>query len=132
MLEETLSRLAGGCLSEKPWDFKSFIIEYGPLYSIHFKVYSSFQLVNVKVGEFFSVIVRLDPTKHFAEKPRESHSLPTRSSDDIYPSWINITSPERNQEATLYPQELTSALLIQMLSWVHLRGNTSCDYRGFQ
>ena len=26
--------------------------------------------------------------------------------------WINITIPERNQEATLYLQELTSTLLI--------------------
>ena len=33
----------------------------------------------------------------------------------------NITTiPERNQEATLYLQELTSALLIQKLSPVHL------------
>ena len=45
--------------------------------------------------------------------------------------WINITIPERNQEATLYLQELTSALLIQMLVQVHLTGNTSHDYQGF-
>ena len=58
---------------------------------------------------------------------------------NIYPTGINITIPERNQEATLYPQELTSTLLIQMLFWVHgpcgsgvaqqphLRGNKSLD-----
>ena len=34
--------------------------------------------------------------------------------------WINITIPERNQEATLYLQELASALPIRMLFWVHL------------
>ena len=59
-------------------------------------------------------------------------------------SWMNITwsraprgpaIPEHNQEATLYLQELTSALLIQKLSLVHLigpgallrGGNTSHD-----
>ena len=30
----------------------------------------------------------------------------------IYPTGINITIPERNQEATLYLHELTSALPI--------------------
>ena len=40
-----------------------------------------------------------------------------------------ITIPERNQEAILYLQELTSTLLIQKLVQVHLRGNTSCDYQ---
>ena len=52
-LKETLSRLAEGCFNEKPWDFKSFIIEYGSLYSICCKVYSSCQLVNMEVGEYF-------------------------------------------------------------------------------
>ena len=39
--------------------------------------------------------------------------------------WINITIPERNQEATLYLQELASTLPIQKLSQVRLRDNTS-------
>ena len=34
------------------------------------------------------------------------------------------TNSEHNQEVTLYPQELKSALLIQMLSQVHLTGST--------
>ena len=42
------------------------------------------------------------------------------------------TRPEHNQEATLYPQELTSTLLIQKLSQVHLTDNTSLNYQGFQ
>ena len=42
-------------------------------------------------------------------------------------SWINITRPERNREATLYPQELTPALLIQMIFLVHLLNSTSPD-----
>ena len=60
---------------------------------------------------------------------------------NIYPTGINITIPERNQEAALYPQELTSALLIQKLSRVHLHragplwgltGNTSHDCQSLQ
>ena len=43
-----------------------------------------------------------------------------------------ITIPERNQEVTLYLQELTSALLIQKLVQVHLTGNKSLDYQSFQ
>ena len=35
-------------------------------------------------------------------------------------SWINIITPEHNQEATMYLQELTSTLLIQRLIQVHL------------
>ena len=54
------------------------------------------------------------------------------STINIYPTGINITRPECNQEVTLYPQELTSTLLIQKLSQVHLRGNTSNDYQSLQ
>ena len=46
--------------------------------------------------------------------------------------WIDIiTIPERNQEAAMYLQELTSTLLTQKLVQVCLTGNTSCDYQGF-
>ena len=69
---------------------------------------------------------------HSVAKLRESHSSQTKSSDNICPTGINIARPERNQEATLYPQELTSALLTQMLSWVHLTGNTSHDCQSLQ
>ena len=40
-----------------------------------------------------------------------------------------LTIPERNQEAILYLQELTSALLIQKLIQVHLTDNISPDYQ---
>ena len=71
-LEETLSRVAGGCLNEKPWDFKSFIIEYGPLYSIHCKVYSSCQLVlvDMKVGEYFCGYCEIRPYHAFCGKTK--------------------------------------------------------------
>ena len=61
-----------------------------------------------------------------AERIRKVHS-------QYLSIWINIiTIPERNQEATLYRQELASTLPIQKLVQVHLRGNTSHDYQGFQ
>ena len=47
---------------------------------------------------------------------------------NIYLSLINITNSECNQDVTLCLQELTSTLLIQMLSQAHLLGNTSHDY----
>ena len=50
---------------------------------------------------------------------------------NTYPRWKGITNSEHNQEATLYPQELTSALLIQRPYQVHLLGSTSPDYQGF-
>ena len=69
-LEETVSRVAGGCLNEKPWDFKSFIVEYGPLYSIPCKVYSSCQLFNVKVGEYFHGYCEIRPYHAFCGKTK--------------------------------------------------------------
>ena len=50
---------------------------------------------------------------------------------DRYYQAVARTIPERNQEVTLYLQELTSTLLIQKLIQVHLRCNTSRDYQGF-
>ena len=63
-LEETLSRVAGGCLNEKPWAFKSFIIEYGPYYSIRCKIFSG-QLVNLKVGKCFRGYCEIRPYHAF-------------------------------------------------------------------
>ena len=55
-----------------------------------------------------------------------------RKTSQLISIWINITIPERNQEATLYLQKLTSTLPIQMPSQVHLTGNTSHDYLHLQ
>ena len=52
-LGEQLRMLAGNCLDEKPWNLKSPIVEYGPYYSVHCKIYSSSKLNNLKVGEYF-------------------------------------------------------------------------------
>ena len=50
---------------------------------------------------------------------------------NIYPSWIDITTSEHNQEVALCLQELTSALPSQRLSQVHLLGSTSPITRVF-
>ena len=49
---------------------------------------------------------------------------------NTYPTGIDITTFECNQEAALYRQELTSALPSQRPSQAHLRGSTSRDYQG--
>ena len=52
-----------------------------------------------------------------------------KSTSNIYPTGIDITTSEHNQEATLYPQVSTSALLSQRLTQVRLRGSSSHDYQ---
>ena len=84
-LEDTLRILAGSYLNEKPWNFKFHSREYGPFHVIHCKIYSSCQLVDVKVGELLLSYCEMKPYHASAAKPRESHSSPTRSSNDIFP-----------------------------------------------
>ena len=62
--------------------------------------------------------------RYVKDKERDS----VKNDEKIYE--IKWTTSERNQEATLYPQVLTSALLSQRLSQVHLSGSTSPDYQG--
>ena len=72
----------------------------------------------------------------------ESHLLPggkvelkfsilNGSDYDTYLTEISITTFEHNQEATLYPQVSTSALLSQRPSQAHLLGSTSHNYQSF-
>ena len=70
ILEDTLKSLAGSYLDEKPWNFKCSIVECGPFYSIHCKVYSSCQLVNVKVGESFCSYCEMRPYHAFCGKTK--------------------------------------------------------------
>ena len=102
------------------------MIEYSeyPIPKVHF---SSIQIFTYFILIFFIY-------KGFSEKKRTKIPEFRNSllNDNIYPTGINITIPEHNQEATLYPQELTSTLLIQMLSWARLTGNTSLDCQSLQ
>ena len=58
-------------------------------------------------------------------------SILNGSDYNTYLTEISITTSERSQEATRYPQVSTSALLSQRLSQVHLLGSTSHDYQSF-
>ena len=58
-------------------------------------------------------------------------SILNGSDYNTYLTETSITTFEHNQEATLYPQVLTSALISQRLSQVHLLASTSHDYQRF-
>ena len=49
-LEETLLRVGGGRLGEKPWHIKSPFINYGGFYTVRCKIYPNSQMGNLKVG----------------------------------------------------------------------------------
>ena len=51
-LEETLLRVGGGCLGEKPWNIKSPLINYGGFYTVRCKIYPNSCLGNLKVGRY--------------------------------------------------------------------------------
>ena len=62
--------LAENCLDEKPWNLKSPIIEYGPYYSVHCRIYSSSKLNNLKVGEYFCGYCEVRPYQAFCRKTK--------------------------------------------------------------
>ena len=45
-LEDTLLRVGGGCLGEKPWNIKSPLINYGGSYTVRCKIYPNSQMGN--------------------------------------------------------------------------------------
>ena len=51
-LEETLLRVGGGCLGEKPWDIKLPLINYNGSYTVRCKIYPNSHLGNLKVGRY--------------------------------------------------------------------------------
>ena len=69
-VEDQLRILAGGYLIKKPWDFKFPSREYGPFRVIHCKIYSSCQLVNLKLGELFRGYCEMKPYHTFSGKTK--------------------------------------------------------------
>ena len=51
-LEETLLRVGGGCLGEKPWHMKSPLINYGGSYTVRCKIYPNSHPGYLKVGRY--------------------------------------------------------------------------------
>ena len=68
MLGEQLQSLAGAYLSEKPWNLKSPIVEYGIFYSIRCKIPKNFN--ELKVGEYFRGYFEIRPYHAFSRKTK--------------------------------------------------------------
>ena len=67
-LEETLLRAGGSCLSEKSWNIKSPLINYGGFYTVRCKVYPNLCLGNLKVGKYECGYCEIPPYRAFIGK----------------------------------------------------------------
>ena len=67
-LEETLLRVGGSCLGEKPWNIKSSLINYGGSYTVRCKIYPNSYLGNVKVGWYERGYCKITPKRAFIGK----------------------------------------------------------------
>ena len=67
-LEETLLRAGGGCLSEKPWNIKSPLINYSGFYTVRCKIYPNSCLGNLKVGRYERGYCEITPYRAFIGK----------------------------------------------------------------
>ena len=67
-LEETLLRVSGGCLGEKPRNRKSPLINYGGSYMVRCKVYPNSRLGNLKVGRYECGYCEITPYRAFIGK----------------------------------------------------------------
>ena len=67
-LEETLLRVGGGRLGEKPWNIKSPLINYGGFYTVRCKIYPNSQMGNLKVGRYECGYCEITPYRAFIEQ----------------------------------------------------------------
>ena len=67
-LEETLLRVGGGRLGEKPWNIKSPLINYGGFYTVRCKIYPNSQMGNLKVGRYERGYCEITPYRAFIGK----------------------------------------------------------------
>ena len=67
-LEETLLRVGGGCLGEKPWNIKSPLINYGGSYTVRYKIYPNSRLGNLKIGSYERGYCKITPYRAFIGK----------------------------------------------------------------
>ena len=64
-LEETLLRVGGGHLGEKPWNIKSPLINYGGFYTVRCKIFPTSQMGNLKVGRYGRGYCEITPYRAF-------------------------------------------------------------------
>ena len=67
-LEETLLRVGGGHLGEKPWHIKLPVINYGGFYSVRCKIYPNSRIGNLKVGRYEHGFCEITPYRAFIGK----------------------------------------------------------------
>ena len=67
-LEETLLRVGGGRLGEKPWNIKSPLINYDGFYTVRCKIYPNSQMGNLKVGRYERGCCEITPYRAFIGK----------------------------------------------------------------
>ena len=67
-LEETLPRVGGGRLGEKPLNRKSPLINYGGFYTVRCKIYPNSQMGNLKVGRYQRGFCEITPYRSFIGK----------------------------------------------------------------
>ena len=67
-LEETLLRVGGACLGEKPWNIKSPLINYGGTYTVRCKIYPNSRLGDLKVGRYECSYCEITPYRAFIGK----------------------------------------------------------------
>ena len=67
-LEETLLRVGGGRLGEKPWNIKPPLINYGGFYTAKCKIYPNSQMGNLKVGRYERGYCEITPYSAFNGK----------------------------------------------------------------
>ena len=67
-LEETLLRIGGSCLDEKPWNIKSPLINYSCSYTVRCKIYPNSRLGNLKVGRYECGYCEITPYRAFIGK----------------------------------------------------------------
>ena len=67
-LEETLLRVGGSCLGEKPWNIKSPLINYGGSDTVRCKIYPNSYLGNLKVGWYERGYYKITPYRAFIGK----------------------------------------------------------------
>ena len=67
-LEETVLRVCGGHLGEKPWNIKSPLMNYGGFYTVRCKIYPKSQMGNLKVGMYECGYCEITPYRAFIGK----------------------------------------------------------------
>ena len=66
--EETLLRVGGGCLGEKPSNIKSPLINYGASFTVRCKIYPNSCLGNLKFGRYKCGYCEITPYRAFIGK----------------------------------------------------------------